>query len=138
MLALATDDRRRALEQAQRDRAGDALLRDVDERVVRFALGGPPAALVHEVGVARRDQVLRGERAAVEHELLELRVRRVEQRAARRLVDAARLHADHAIFDEVDDADAVLAADLVERGDEIDRRRGARRSRTPACPARSR
>ena len=43
------------------------------------------------------------------------RVRGVEQGAARRLVDAARLHADHAILDEVDDADAVRAADRVER-----------------------
>ena len=62
----------RALVQAQRDRAGDALLRDVHERVVRLALRRPPAALVHEVRVARRDEVLGRERAAVEHELLEL------------------------------------------------------------------
>ena len=78
-----------------------------DEGVVRLALGGPPAALVHEIGVARGDDVLGRERAAIEHELLELGVRRVEQGAARRLVHAARLHADHAILDEIDAADAV-------------------------------
>ena len=47
-------------------------------------------------------------------------MRAVEQRAARRLVDAARLHADQTILDEIDDADAVLAADRVERRDELD------------------
>ena len=127
VIALAADDRDGALEQAQRDRAGDALLGGVDERVVRLALGRPPAALVHEVRVARRDEILGRERAAVEHELLELAVRRVEQRAARRLVHAARLHSDQPVLDEVDASDAVLAADRVERRDERDRSERVRR-----------
>jgi hypothetical protein len=37
-----------------------------------------------------------------------------QDRAAGRLVDAAGLHADEAVFDEVEPADAVLAAQLVE------------------------
>ena len=41
-------------------------------------------------------------------------MRLVEDRAAGRLVDAARLHADEAILDDVDAADAVLAAELVQ------------------------
>ena len=49
-------------------------------------------------------------------------MRGVEQRAARRLVHAARLHADHAVLDEIDATDAVLAADRVERGEQGDRR----------------
>ena len=95
-------------------RAGDALLRDGDEGVVRLAFRRPPAALVHDVRVPRRDEVLGRERATIEHELLELTVRGVEQGTARRLVDAARLHADHAILDEVDAADAVTPADRVQ------------------------
>jgi hypothetical protein len=92
--------------------------------------GRPPAALVHEVSIARRDEVLRCERLAIEHELLELGVRGVEQRAARRLVHTTRLHADHAILDEVDAADAMLAADGVELGHERERVRASRRSPT--------
>jgi hypothetical protein len=61
-----------------------------------------------------RHLVLERERATVQHHLLELAVRRVQQRAARRLVHAARLHADHAVLDDVRAADAVHAADLVQ------------------------
>ena len=52
---------------------------------------------------------------AVERDRLERLQRRHEQRAARRLVHAARLHADQAVLDDVDAADAVPAADLVQR-----------------------
>ena len=65
-------------------------------------------------------QVLGRQRATIEHELLELAERRVEQRAARRLVDAARLHADQAIFDDVDAADTVPAADPLSVGEQLD------------------
>jgi len=47
-------------------------------------------------------------------------MRGIEQRAARRLVHAARLHAHHAVLDEVDPADAVPATDRVERRDDRD------------------
>ena len=120
LVALAAGDGDGSLAEAQRDRAGDALLRRVDERVVRLALGGPPATLVHEVRVARRDEILGGESAAIEHELLELGVRELEQRAAGGLVDAAGLHSDEAILDEIDAADAVPAADRVELLDQGD------------------
>ena len=46
-------------------------------------------------------------------------MRRHDQRAARRLVAAARLHADEAVLHQVDAADGVLAADLVERFEQI-------------------
>src|SRR6476659_4507610 len=69
VLALASHHLHAALEQAQRHRAGDALLRDVHEGIVRLALGRPPPALVHEVGVARRDEIFGRERRAFQHEL---------------------------------------------------------------------
>lgn len=118
--ARAAGDNDVAFVQLQRDIARDAFLRDVHKCVVRFTFGGPPAAFVHQVGVARGDGVFRGEGAAVERELFELAVGGVEQRAARGFVDTARLHADEAIFDEIDAADAVTATDGVQRVDDAD------------------
>ena len=37
-----------------------------------------------------------------------------EDRAARRLIHATALHADNTVFDDIDDADAILSAELVE------------------------
>ena len=48
---------------------------------------------------------------AVERERFQFAHRRHQDRAARRLIAAARLHADKAILDQVDAADAVFAAD---------------------------
>jgi hypothetical protein len=45
-----------------------------------------------------------------------------QDRAAGRLVDAARLHADEAVLDEIEPADAVVAAELVELGQQRRRR----------------
>src|SRR5262249_15216240 len=61
------------------------------------------------------------ERPRIGRQRLDRRARGVHHRAARRLVDPARLHADEAILDEVDPADAVLAGDLVEPGQHLDR-----------------
>src|SRR3569623_2995224 len=118
--ALATGDRDRTLEETQRDRTGDSLLRCADERVVGLALGRPPAAFVHEIRVARRDEILGGECAAVEHELLELGVRELQQRAAGGLVNAEGFHSDQAIFDEIYSPDAVPSAYGVELLDQSD------------------
>ena len=46
-------------------------------------------------------------------------VRVPQDRAARRLVDAARLHADEAVLDEVDAADAVVAAVVIQRRQQV-------------------
>ena len=53
-------------------------------------------------------------RLAVERERLDRAVRDMQDGAAGRLVDAARLHADEAVLDQIDAADAVVAAELVE------------------------
>ena len=45
-------------------------------------------------------------------------VRCVQDRAARSLINAAALHADQTVLDDVEDADAVLAAELVQLLDE--------------------
>ena len=55
-------------------------------------------------------------RLAVEGQRFDGAVGDVEDGAAGRLVDAARFHADEAVLDEVDPADAVVAAEPVEVG----------------------
>src|SRR5207253_8965624 len=65
-----------------------------------LALGRPPAPVVYHVGVAEGHLVLQAQGAPVEHQLLELAVRGVEQGAAGRLVHAAGLHSHEAIFHE--------------------------------------
>ena len=80
----------------------------------RLALGREPEAVVDHLGVARDERVAEVHHLAVHRERLDRAVRRVQDRAARRLVDAARLHADVAVLDEVDAADAVLAAESVQ------------------------
>ena len=63
-------------------------------------------------------------RLAVEGERLDSPVRDVEDGAARRLIHAARLHANIAVLDEIDAADAVIAAELVQPGEQSSRRQG--------------
>ncbi len=91
----------------------------VDERVEPFAQRREPLAEVHELGVAQRQPFLLVRGVAVERDRLQLAQRRDEDRAARRLVDAARLDA--------------------RRGGSRRRRRGRRRAgpRSRSAPAMS-
>ena len=59
------------------------------------------------------------QRLFVERQHFELLVREVEDRAARGLIDAVVLHADEPVFHDVEDADAVFAAELVELADDV-------------------
>jgi hypothetical protein len=70
--------------------------------------------VVDHLGVARDQAVAEVEHLAVHGERLQGPTRRVEDGAARRLVDAARLHADDAVLHEVHASDAVLTAHPVE------------------------
>src|SRR5689334_29943 len=58
VLALTADHACRALEQLESDVAGHAFLGDVDECVVGLTLGGPPAALIDQVGITGSDEIL--------------------------------------------------------------------------------
>src|SRR3989449_8117882 len=49
----------------------------------------------HQVGVAERELVLEAERAPVEHQLFQLAVRRMQQRAAGRDRKSTRLNSSH-------------------------------------------
>src|SRR5258707_8465435 len=110
---LSPDDPRQPLVELQPDPAFDLLLALVDQRLQHLALGREPEAVVDQLGVARHQLVLQMHRAAVEAEALDAAMRRLQDRAARGLIDAARFHADKAVPDQVEPANAALAADLV-------------------------
>jgi hypothetical protein len=77
--------------------------------------------------------VLEMGRTTVERDRFDGAVGRQQDGAAGGLVDAARLHADEAVLDEVETADAVVAAVVVEFGEQrrraTSRRRRSRRDR---------
>ena len=77
MRTLSSDDRCRALVEAEGNTAGYARLCHADEGIVGLTLGRPPTTLVDEVRITRSDEILGRERPTIEHELLELRVGRV-------------------------------------------------------------
>src|SRR5207248_2845257 len=108
------DDRRRTLIEFQPDAALDLLLALIDRRLQHLALGREPEPVVDQLGIARHQLVLEMHRAAVEAEALDAAMRRQQDRAARRLVNAARFHTDKAVLDEIEAADAMLAAELIE------------------------
>src|SRR5258708_528499 len=107
-----------ALVELEADRALDALLAFVDEGLQHLAFGREPEAVIDELGIARHQLVLEMRGAAIEGDALDAAMRGVQDGAAWRLVDAARLHADEAVLDEIEPTDAVLAAELVEPSEE--------------------
>src|SRR5438067_7192589 len=97
--ALAADHGRLALVEFQPHPARDELLAAVDRGLQHLALRREPEAVVDELGVARHQLVFEVRGAAVECDLLDAAVRGEQDRAARRLVHAARFHSDETIFD---------------------------------------
>ena len=94
----------------QADFAGDFLLGLGDEGLDGFALGGEPKAVVNELGVFRDEGVAGHLELAVHDEGLEIAVGGEQDEAAGGFVDAAGFHADEAVLDDVDAADAVGTA----------------------------
>ncbi len=91
----------------------------VDQCLQGAALGAPPVAVVDQAGVAWHEVVLEVRHFAVEAHRLDGAVRLEQDGAAGRPVAAARLHADIAVLDQVEAADAVFAADLIQRGEQL-------------------
>src|SRR5438445_3696374 len=109
---LPPDDPGQPLVELEADAALDLVLALVDQRLQHLAFGREPEAVVDPLGIARHQLVLQMHRAAIEAEALDAAMRQLQDRAARRLVDAARLHTDKTVLDQVEPADAVSAADL--------------------------
>src|SRR5207249_1167499 len=78
-------------------------------------------AVIDERGIFWDQAVAQVHDFAVHGERLDLPVREVEDRAAGRLINAARFHADKTVLDEIDAPDAVPAAELVQHAHNFER-----------------
>src|SRR5688500_12772945 len=97
-IAPPTDDVHVALVQLEPRLAARPALRLVDQRLQHQALGRKPEAAIDERGVLGDQRVAQPHHLAVEGDRLDRAVGLVQDRAARRLVNAARLHADESIL----------------------------------------
>ena len=91
----------------------------MDERREGVHLRAVPEAVINHLRHLRRDPVAEVDEVAIEGELFDEPVGLVEERHARRLVNAAALHADKSVLDDVRPAHAVAAADRVEFEDDL-------------------
>src|SRR5207253_3797 len=105
--ALAANDEGIALVELHPHRPAHMLLAPVDQGLQHLALRREPEAVIDELRVARHDLVLEMHGAAVEGDALDTAVGGEQDRAARRFVDAARLHADEAVLDQIEPANAI-------------------------------
>src|SRR4029453_11230140 len=105
-----------ALVELQADRAVDLGLAMVDRRLQHLPLGREPKAVVDQLRIARHKLLLEMRSAAVERQLLDRPMGGMVDGAARRLVQSAALHPDEAVLDQVQAADPMTLAELVELG----------------------
>src|SRR3546814_20542795 len=111
---LAADDAGIALVELEPHGAADLFLTMVDRGLEHLALGREPESIVDELGIFGHQLVLQMRRAAVERDAFDAAMRARIDFAARRFIHAARLHAAEAVLDEVEAADAMLAAEVVQ------------------------
>src|SRR5690606_9824409 len=104
------------LVQLQPHGALDILLAFVDRRLQHQALRREPEAVIDQLGIARHQFVLEMSRAAVQRDRFDGAVRGQKDRASRGFIDTTAFHAYEPVFDEVEPADAVVAAEIVKRG----------------------
>src|SRR6267143_6083601 len=88
----ALGDVERALPEFQADGAGDALLRDTEESVERFAQRCKPQAVVNQFGVPQRKRLLKMRGLAIDCQALEFLMRFDEQGTPGSFVRAAGFH----------------------------------------------
>src|SRR5215813_9632925 len=101
-------DRDRAFVELESHGAGDVALNLVDQALQGQALRCEPEPVIDHLRVARNQGIAQVQHLAIQRERLDRPVSRVQNGATGRLVDPAGLHADEAIFHEVDAADAML------------------------------
>ena len=104
--------------EADPHRPGRVPVRLAEEGVEGLAKRGEPLAVVDELRVPERHGGGEMVGRPVQGEALERRLRLVEDRAARGLVDAAGLHPDEPVLDDVHPADAVPGPRLVQPGEQ--------------------
>ena len=115
---LAPDHGHIALVELDSDRSGDVLLALVNQGLEHFALGREPEAIVDQLRIFGHQLVLEMSRAAIQCDGFNAAMRLQQDGAAGRLVDAARFHADIAVLDEVEAADAICLAKFVQLGEQ--------------------
>src|ERR1051325_1913899 len=113
-------DRHRSLEQFELHGPGDMGLGLFDERVEGAPEGGKPQSVIDQIRIFLGQPVLQVEDHLVEREALQLRVREVENRRRRRLVNLPGLDPDEAVLDKVYPPDSVGSADPVQRFEQRD------------------
>ena len=111
---IARNRRHRSLVQLEAYPPVDVLLRMVDQHLQCAPLGTPPIAVVDEARVPRHQVVLEMRDFTIERDRLDGAMALQHDRAAGRFVATPRLHSNIAVFDEIEAADAVLAAQPVQ------------------------
>ena len=99
--------------------AGDRALGGVHKGIQCLFQRAEPEAIVNQFGVFQRHGVFVLHGGVVEHQRFQLAVGFHQNRAAGGFVDPAGFHAHQAVFHHVDPADAVLAAQGVQEGDQL-------------------
>lgn len=121
-LAAPAEHIRIAFVQAQPHLAVDPLLREQQRVLDELTLGREVHAVVELVAPVVADElVAEGAHLGVHDEALEVEMGEAENGHGGGVVAAAGLEADEAVLDDVDAADAVGEAKLVEEGEELDR-----------------
>src|SRR5437870_3402457 len=80
----------------------------------RFSEGREPVTFIDHLRIRDGKNVFVIPGLAIQHERLELTMSCGDQRASRGFINAARLHADHAILNAVGAADTICSGNLVQ------------------------
>src|SRR5262249_23558488 len=86
----------------------------VDRHLQHFTFRREPEAVVYELGIFGHTLVLEVGGSAVQCDRFDAAVGGKQDCSTRRLIHTARLHADETVLDEIESADAVGAAEIVE------------------------
>ena len=97
------------------------LLGVLDKGVQGLAQRGKPKTEINQLGILQRDLLLVVHHFAVQRQRLELAMRGGDQGAARSLIEAAALDADEAVLHQVDAADRIARADLIQQFHDLHR-----------------
>ena len=99
--------------------AGHVLLGGFHESLACFAQRGEPLCGVNDISELVADIFFHCHGLFVEDQLLQLLMSCQQDGSSGSLINTTGLHADHTVFYDIGDADSVLAAQLVQLGDDL-------------------
>ena len=88
----------------------------INRRLQHYPLRGKPKAIINQLGITRHQLVFQMHRAAIQRDGFDAAMGRQQDCAAWRFIHAARFHADKAVFNQVEPANAIGSAQLIELG----------------------